>query len=55
MSFRANKYGWPNTYSFTKAMGEMVLGDFTPLVIIRPTIVTSTFKQPFPGWLEGLR
>lgn len=55
---RANKYGWPNTYSFTKAMGEMVLGDFKdnpPLVIIRPTIITSTFKEPFPGWLEGLR
>lgn len=52
---RANKYGWPNTYSFTKAMGEMVLADFTPLVIIRPTIITSTFKQPFPGWLEGIR
>ncbi|KAL0390010.1 UNVERIFIED_CONTAM: Fatty acyl-CoA reductase 3 [Sesamum calycinum] len=24
------------------------------LVIIRPTIITSTFKEPFPGWLEGL-
>ncbi|KAL0417613.1 UNVERIFIED_CONTAM: Fatty acyl-CoA reductase 3 [Sesamum radiatum] len=58
---RARKYGWPNTYSFTKAMGEMLLGHFkddkTPLalVIIRPTIITSTFKEPFPGWLEGLR
>ncbi|KAK4440625.1 Fatty acyl-CoA reductase 3 [Sesamum alatum] len=58
---RARKYGWPNTYSFTKAMGEMLLGhlkdDKTPLslVIIRPTIITSTFKEPFPGWLEGVR
>ncbi|KAL0369548.1 UNVERIFIED_CONTAM: Fatty acyl-CoA reductase 3 [Sesamum angustifolium] len=25
---RARKYGWPNTYSFTKAMGEMLLGHF---------------------------
>ncbi|KAK4482691.1 hypothetical protein RD792_009858 [Penstemon davidsonii] len=55
---RANKYGWPNTYAFTKAMGEMLLGkwkDKVPLVIIRPTIITSTYKEPFPGWLEGVR
>ncbi|KAL0390006.1 UNVERIFIED_CONTAM: Alcohol-forming fatty acyl-CoA reductase [Sesamum calycinum] len=55
---RARKYGWPNTYVFSKAMGEMLLGHFKqniPLVIIRPTIVTSTFKDPFPGWVEGVR
>ncbi|CAH9094090.1 unnamed protein product [Cuscuta epithymum] len=55
---RAKAYGWPNTYVFTKAMGEMLLGksrDNVPLVIIRPTIVTSTYKEPFPGWIEGLR
>ncbi|KAL6498099.1 hypothetical protein OROGR_028496 [Orobanche gracilis] len=55
---RARKYGWPNTYSFTKAMGEMVLGEMKeniPLLIIRPTIITSTFKEPFPGWIEGVR
>ncbi|KAH9611259.1 hypothetical protein KSS87_009728 [Heliosperma pusillum] len=26
-----------------------------PLVFIRPTIVTSTFKEPIPGWVEGIR
>ncbi|XP_052208744.1 alcohol-forming fatty acyl-CoA reductase-like [Diospyros lotus] len=55
---RARKYGWPNTYVFTKAMGEMLLGDLKgnlPLVVIRPTIITSTFKEPFPGWIEGVR
>ncbi|XP_022854799.1 alcohol-forming fatty acyl-CoA reductase-like [Olea europaea var. sylvestris] len=55
---RARKYGWPNTYAFTKAMGEMLIGIFKqniPLVIIRPTIITSTYKEPFPGWLEGVR
>ncbi|CAI0553389.1 unnamed protein product, partial [Linum tenue] len=55
---RAHYYGWPNTYTFTKAMAEMVMveskGDL-PLVIIRPTMVTSTLKDPFPGWLEGVR
>ncbi|CAH9138119.1 unnamed protein product [Cuscuta epithymum] len=55
---RAKAYGWPNTYVFTKAMGEMLLGelrDNVPLVIIRPTIITSTYKEPFPGWVEGVR
>ncbi|KAL0537886.1 hypothetical protein IC582_026877 [Cucumis melo] len=55
---RAKLYGWPNTYVFTKAMGEMIISelkDNIPMVIIRPTIVTSTYKQPFPGWIEGMR
>ncbi|KAG6414765.1 hypothetical protein SASPL_122139 [Salvia splendens] len=55
----ARKFGWPNTYVFTKAMGEMLLGQLKeneniPIVIIRPTIVTSTYKEPFPGWVEGV-
>ncbi|XP_057954781.1 fatty acyl-CoA reductase 3-like [Malania oleifera] len=55
---RARLYGWPNTYVFSKAMGEMVLGHLKgnlPLVIVRPTVITSTYKEPFPGWVEGLR
>ncbi|XP_009108773.1 fatty acyl-CoA reductase 3 isoform X1 [Brassica rapa] len=55
---RAKMYGWPNTYVFTKAMGEMMVGekrDNISLVLIRPSIITSTFKEPFPGWTEGIR
>ncbi|KAF5194509.1 Fatty acyl-coa reductase [Thalictrum thalictroides] len=55
---RASLYGWPNTYAFTKAMAEMIMGHSSgnlPLVIIRPTVVTSTYKEPFPGWIEGTR
>ncbi|KAJ6717046.1 MALE STERILITY PROTEIN 2-RELATED [Salix koriyanagi] len=55
---RARLFGWPNTYVFTKAMGEMLLmnrKDNLPLVIIRPTMVASTYKEPFPGWIEGVR
>ncbi|GLJ56005.1 hypothetical protein SUGI_1202470 [Cryptomeria japonica] len=55
---RARKYGWPNTYTFTKAMGEMILGERRgelPIVIIRPSIIESTFADPFPGWMEGSR
>ncbi|PPS09878.1 hypothetical protein GOBAR_AA10769 [Gossypium barbadense] len=57
-AIKAKLNGWPNTYVFTKAMGEMLLGHFKgdlPLVIIRPTMIASTYKQPFPGWIEGVR
>ncbi|KAH0457585.1 hypothetical protein IEQ34_012900 [Dendrobium chrysotoxum] len=53
---RARHFGWTNTYVFTKAMGEMLLGQLRgslPLVIARPTMITSTWKEPFPGWIEG--
>ena len=39
-------------------MGEMLLGSVRedlPVVIVRPSIVTSTFEEPFPGWIEGTR
>ncbi|KAI3899571.1 hypothetical protein MKW98_008359 [Papaver atlanticum] len=55
---RARAFGWPNTYVFTKAMGEMLIGKYggkVPVVIIRPTIITSTCIEPFPGWIESAR
>ena len=55
---RVNLYGWPNTYVFTKAMEEMLVvnqKDTVPLIIIRPTMITGTNKDPFSGWIEGVR
>ncbi|KAI7740656.1 hypothetical protein M8C21_002796 [Ambrosia artemisiifolia] len=55
---RAKHHGWPNTYVFTKAMGEMLLEELreaVPVIILRPSIVTSTYKEPFPGWIDGIR
>ncbi|KAL2511104.1 putative fatty acyl-CoA reductase 4 [Abeliophyllum distichum] len=55
---RAKLHGWPNTYSFTKAMGEMLLENLKEnikVIIVRPTIITSTYKEPFSGWIEGIR
>ncbi|KAK7261225.1 hypothetical protein RIF29_27530 [Crotalaria pallida] len=55
---RAQVYGWPNTYVFTKAVAEMLVEQLKgniSTVILRPAIVTSTFKEPFPGWVEGVR
>ncbi|GFP79850.1 fatty acyl-coa reductase 2 [Phtheirospermum japonicum] len=55
---RAKKFGWQDTYVFTKAMGEMMIdklrGDL-PVVVIRPSVIESTYKEPFPGWMEGNR
>ncbi|KAF7144959.1 hypothetical protein RHSIM_Rhsim04G0142100 [Rhododendron simsii] len=55
---RANQYGWHSTYVFTKAMGEMMIenlrGDI-PVVIIRPGAIESTYREPFPGWIQGNR
>ncbi|XP_023756867.1 probable fatty acyl-CoA reductase 4 isoform X3 [Lactuca sativa] len=56
---RAKLHGWPNVYVFTKAMGEMLLikrlRQDVSLVILRPTIIASTYKEPFPGWIEGVK
>ncbi|KAK4392389.1 Fatty acyl-CoA reductase 2 [Sesamum angolense] len=55
---RANKFGWQDTYVFTKAMGEMMIDSLRgeiPVVVIRPSVIESTYKEPFPGWMEGNR
>ncbi|XP_047953483.1 fatty acyl-CoA reductase 2, chloroplastic-like, partial [Salvia hispanica] len=54
----ATVFGWHNSYHMTKAMGEMALGEIrgdAPLLIIRPTVIESTYKEPFPGWIQGNR
>ncbi|KAF8647961.1 hypothetical protein HU200_065161 [Digitaria exilis] len=61
---RARGFGWPNTYVFTKALGEMTLAQQqqeqpelagVPVVIVRPSIITSIQRDPLPGWIEGTR
>lgn len=47
----------PNTYTFTKALAEQIIDDHKdelPLVMFRPSIVISTMKEPFPGWIGNL-
>ena len=52
---RARHWGWPNTYTYTKSIGEQIVAssglNFT---IVRPAIVESTNEFPFPGWNEGI-
>jgi Male sterility protein/haloacid dehalogenase-like hydrolase len=54
---RAQRWGWPNIYTFTKSLGESLLaseaGDL-PASIARPSIVESSINQPFRGWNEGV-
>jgi len=55
---RAQSLGWPDAYAMTKALGERVLeerrGD-TPLSIVRPSIIESSYRYPRPGWIRGFR
>ncbi len=53
---RADRWGWTNTYTYTKSMGEQLLARTPGLKfsIIRPAIVESAREFPFPGWNEGM-
>ena len=54
---RAQYLGWPNTYTFTKSLGESLLarrGKDLPIAIVRPSIVESSQYSPFSGWNEGI-
>ncbi|MBL0212920.1 MAG: AMP-binding protein [Myxococcales bacterium] len=52
---RAHHWGWTNTYTYTKSLGEqIILSDRTVVsTIVRPAVVESSIRYPFPGWNEG--
>src|SRR3954454_21307485 len=54
---RAQHWGWPNTYTYTKSLGDQVCAaaqkDGVRPCIVRPAIVESSVRYPFPGWNEG--
>jgi fatty acyl-CoA reductase len=52
---RARRYGWLDTYTFTKALGEQLLvksSNRIPIIILRPSIIESSLTQPEPGWID---
>jgi len=54
---RAAHLGWPNTYTFTKSLGESMLaqrGGDLAIAVVRPSIVESSERTPFTGWNEGI-
>ncbi|XP_077520088.1 putative fatty acyl-CoA reductase CG5065 [Amblyomma americanum] len=49
--------GQPNNYALTKAVAESLVLDergTLPVAIVRPSIVTASWKEPFPGWVDNL-
>jgi long-chain acyl-CoA synthetase len=54
---RAANWGWVNTYTYTKSLGEQIIASTPGLdyAIVRPAIVESAWRFPFPGWIEGGR
>ncbi len=53
---RAQHWGWPNIYTYTKSLGEQAIASIEGLdwAILRPAIVESAAQYPFPGWNEGM-
>jgi fatty acyl-CoA reductase len=57
---RAQAMGWPDVYTFTKALGERATEELAtanglPLSIVRPSIIESALAHPYPGWIEGFK
>ena len=58
---RAKHWGWTNTYTYTKSLGDQIVAEAAHHAddrrvrcsIVRPAIVESAMRYPFPGWNEG--
>ena len=52
---RASYWGWTNIYTYSKSLAEQIIAqqDDIVKVLVRPSIVESSVKYPFPGWNEG--
>ncbi|XP_044260302.1 putative fatty acyl-CoA reductase CG5065 isoform X2 [Tribolium madens] len=47
----------PNTYAFTKALGESLVNDEMdnlPTIILRPSVIIPIWKEPLPGWTDNI-
>lgn len=55
---RAQAWGWPNTYTYSKALAERLVlkaaPDLGPTTIVRPAVVESAVRYPFQGWNQGV-
>lgn len=48
----------PNTYTFTKQLAEHVVNEYArergiPVAIVRPSIITGSYQEPHPGWVDN--
>ena len=49
--------GYPNTYTYSKSLSERYLERYrgkVRIVINRPTMVASCFKEPLRGWIDTI-
>lgn len=47
----------PNTYTYTKSLAEHLIAleaSDLPVAIVRPSIVTASWREPLPGWVDNL-
>ncbi len=55
---RAERLNRPNVYTYTKTLAELLVKsreDKIEYTIVRPSIVETSLKHPFPGWNEGIQ
>jgi nucleoside-diphosphate-sugar epimerase len=47
---------YPNTYTFTKFIGEHMIvrhREHVPVCFVRPTMIGASWRDPFPGWSDS--
>ncbi|KAK3911267.1 Putative fatty acyl-CoA reductase, partial [Frankliniella fusca] len=47
----------PNCYTYTKAVAEALAAEYVndiPMLIVRPSVVVPTLRDPIPGWVDTL-
>jgi long-chain acyl-CoA synthetase len=52
---RAQHWGWPNIYTYSKSLGDQVIADAKDVrcALVRPSVVETSVAYPFKGWNEG--
>ena len=57
---RAESLGWTDVYTLTKAFAERIAETRWAaaghrLSVVRPSIIESALRHPFPGWIDGFK
>ncbi len=56
---RAQSLGWTDVYTLSKAFSERAAEELWGvdhrLSVVRPAIIESALKHPFPGWIDGFK
>src|SRR3954451_7613505 len=55
---RARSLGFADVYTLSKALTETAVEEAVgnlPLSVVRPSIIESALRRPFPGWIEGFK